>query len=51
MSDLNPLSPAGDGASMERDARTGRFAAGNQVGKGNPFAKRVAALRSALHDA
>ncbi len=34
-------------AATDRDAR-GRFAAGNPGGPGNPFARRVAALRSAL---
>ncbi len=36
----NPTAPG-------RDAR-GRFARGNGLGRGNPFARRVAALRSAL---
>ena len=34
-----------------REAATGRFAAGNTFGEGNPHHKRVAELRSALLDA
>ena len=37
----------GDG----REAKTGRFAAGNKCGKGNPFARRLGAMRSAFLDA
>jgi hypothetical protein len=43
-----PLAPSGDGG---HDPVTGRFQPGNPGGRGNPFAKRVAALRSALLDA
>lgn len=43
-----PLAPSGDGG---HDPSTGRFTPGNPGGRGNPFAKRVAALRSALLDA
>jgi hypothetical protein len=39
-----PLAPSGDG----RDGRTGRFLRGNRAGRGNPQARRVAALRAAL---
>lgn len=38
-----PIEPSGDG----RDPK-GRFAAGNPGGKGNPYARQVAALRAAL---
>jgi hypothetical protein len=38
-----PLSPVGDG----RD-RKGRFAPGNKLATGNPHARQVGALRSAL---
>ena len=31
--------------------RTGRFASGNRIGKGNPFARRTAEFHSALLDA
>jgi hypothetical protein len=41
-----PLEPSGDG----RDA-SGRFARGNRAGRGNPFAKRVAALRRTVYEA
>ncbi len=41
--DLVPLTPIGDG----RDG-TGRFLPGNRGGPGNPHARQVAALRSAL---
>ncbi len=34
-----------------REAATGRFAAGNTFGQGNPHHRRVAELRSALLDA
>lgn len=43
----SPDGPNGDG----RDAATGRFVVGNRVGRGNPLAARVAALRKALFDA
>jgi hypothetical protein len=39
-----PLAPSGDG----RDGRTGRFLPGNRAGRGNPQARRVAALRATL---
>lgn len=42
--------PSPNGADGGRDAG-GRFAAGNPGGPGNPYARRVAALRSALLDA
>ena len=48
-----PETHAAPGASAvptDRDAR-GRFAPGNQGGPGNPFARRVAALRQSLLDA
>ncbi len=38
--------PSTNGANG-RDAATGRFLAGNSGGPGNPYAERVAALRSA----
>lgn len=41
-----PLTKGGDG----RDRRTGQFTTGWRGGPGNPFAKRVGALRSALYD-
>lgn len=41
-----PLDTAVDG----RDVH-GRFAPGNRAGQGNPFAKRVAELRSAFYEA
>ncbi len=41
---VGPLHPSGDG----RDERTGQFLPGNAGGKGNPHARHVAALRSAL---
>ena len=48
---VTPAAPAaslpGPANSDGRDAR-GRFTAGNRVACGNPFARRVAALRSAL---
>jgi hypothetical protein len=37
----------GDG----RDPKTGRFGAGNKCGKGNPFARRLGAMRTAFLDA
>jgi hypothetical protein len=40
-----PLNPVGDG----RDG-TGRFAKGNRAGRGNPFAKQLYQLRTALHE-
>jgi hypothetical protein len=42
-------SPAGDNGSS-RDAR-GRFGAGNKLGRGNPYAKRVQEIRAALLEA
>ena len=45
---LNPPSP--NGANGNRQTG-GRFAAGNPGGPGNPHARQVAALRSALLDA
>lgn len=39
-----PLAPSADG----RDTRTGRFLPGNRAGRGNPQARRVAALRATL---
>ena len=39
----SPIAPSGNG----RDVR-GRFTKGNPGGSGNPFARRVAALRSTL---
>jgi hypothetical protein len=33
-----------------RDEQTGRFLAGNRYGRGNPFARRCAALRKAFYD-
>ena len=39
-----PEAPSADG----RDGRTGRFLAGNRAGRGNPQARRVAALRAVL---
>ena len=42
----NKSSPS-PSASNGRDGR-GRFARGNRLSKGNPFARKVAALRSAL---
>jgi len=42
-----PSSNGPDGDRAGRDAQ-GRFAAGNKLGKGNPFAARVAKLRSEL---
>ncbi len=47
MDDPSPSPPDDNG----RDAATGRFAAGNTFGEGNPHHKRVAELRSALLDA
>ncbi len=43
-----PTAQSGGG---DRDPHSGRFLPGNPGGRGNPFAKRVAALRSALLDA
>ena len=43
-----PSEPLGDG-NGERDAG-GRFKAGNKCGRGNPHARKVAALRSAVLD-
>jgi hypothetical protein len=40
-----PPSNSGDNGSPGRDAK-GRFAPGNQVARGNPFARRMARLRS-----
>jgi len=42
------VSPRSDGG--DRDAATGRFVAGNRAAVGNVFARRVAALKSALLD-
>ena len=39
-----PLDPSADG----RDAGSGRFLPGNRAGRGNPQARRVAALRATL---
>jgi hypothetical protein len=39
-----PLAPAAEG----RDSSSGRFAAGNRYGKGNPHARKMAALREAF---
>jgi len=44
---IDQPSPSGDNGR----AGNGRFAAGNRLAKGNPFAKRVAELRAALFDA
>ncbi len=44
-----PITPSPNGANG-RDA-SGRYTAGNRGGPGNPLAKRVGALRSALLDA
>lgn len=41
-------SPPPGGAGRDR---TGRFAPGNRAGRGNPFAKRIAELHTALLDA
>lgn len=41
----------GQGSAVAHDTRTGRFLPGNPGGRGNPFAKRVAVLRSALLEA
>ncbi len=46
--DGQPPSPTGDNG---RDPASGRFAARNTFGQGNPYHKRVAELRSALLDA
>ncbi len=46
--DAPPPSPPDDNG---RETATGRFAAGNTFGEGNPHHKRVAELRSALLDA
>jgi hypothetical protein len=35
----------------QRDATTGQFLPGNKSGRGNPFAKQVAALRTAMLNA
>ncbi len=43
----SPASPAAPPENAGRDPK-GRFATGNPGGPGNPFARRVAALRSAL---
>ncbi len=48
MSTTPPTSPATETASTTGHAPDGRFAKGNPGGPGNPFARRVAALRSAL---
>jgi hypothetical protein len=48
--DRPPLEPFADGTAEGRDAG-GRFARGNKGGPGNPHARRVAALRSALLEA
>lgn len=45
-SEPEPVKPSGDGDAGR--GANGRFAHGNRGGKGNPFARRVAALRSAL---
>lgn len=42
-------SPKADGSNGGRDS-AGRFTVGNSGGPGNPYARRVAALRSALLD-
>jgi hypothetical protein len=39
------IEPFGDGG---RDSTTGRFATGNEGGPGNPHARRVGQMRSAL---
>lgn len=49
MSDKNQASANGSSNHNGRDAR-GRFTAGNGGGPGNPFARRVAELRSELMD-
>jgi len=44
-----PLAPAPDQPKAEgRDSSSGRFTAGNRYGKGNPHARRMAALRQAF---
>lgn len=40
--------PSGNGSNGGRDPRTGRFREGNKGGPGNPHARRVAEIRSAL---
>ncbi len=48
---MNSPSPtATDGTLVNRDEH-GRFIQGNKAAKGNPYAKRVAQLRSAMMDA
>ncbi len=48
---MNSPSPtATDGILVDRDEH-GRFIQGNRAAKGNPYAKRVAQLRSAMMDA
>jgi hypothetical protein len=34
----------------DRDAQTGRFVAGNKAGRGNPFTRRLAAMRQVILD-
>ncbi len=48
MSTLPPTNPAAEPSPSSGRGPGGRFAKGNPGGPGNPFARRVAALRSAL---
>ncbi len=47
---MNPSPTEPDRVLVNRDEQ-GRFIHGNQVARGNPYAKRVAQLRSAMMDA
>ena len=40
--------PSDAGANGDRDPQNGRFRVGNKAGKGNPFCRKMARLRSAL---
>ncbi len=48
--ETQPLPPVVDGAESNRDA-LGRFRNGNKAARGNPHAKKVHALRTALFSA
>jgi hypothetical protein len=47
----SPTGPNGQTTADGRDGKSGRFTPGNQCGRGNPHARRQAALRAVLEDA